>query len=56
MIQSKDNCNAAIVTIQWLVDSMEKQRPVPEINYIVNQAGTTSYCNSPLSKKVVKES
>lgn len=52
IIQSKDNCHASIVTIQWLIDSMEQQHPVPELNYIVNQAAQTSYCNSPLSKKV----
>lgn len=52
IIQANDSCHASIVTIQWLIDSMEKQHPVPEINYIVNQAEMASYCNSPLSKKV----
>lgn len=56
VLHTKDNnCHAAIVTIQWLIDSMEKQQPLPEINYVVNQAATQSYCHSPLSKKVARK-
>lgn len=54
IIQSKEACHASTVTIQWLIDSMEKQHPLPELNYIVSQASKLSYCNSPLSKKVCK--
>lgn len=52
ILDTKDNCHASVVTIQWLIDSMEKQYPVSEMNYIVSQAAKASYCDSPLSKKV----
>lgn len=53
-IQMKENYQAVMVTVDWLIESMEKQQPVSEANFIVNKAnpGVTVTCDSPLSKKV----
>lgn len=44
---------SAVVSINWLLDSMEQKRPVSEENYLINTiVSPIQGSSSPLSKKV----
>lgn len=47
---SSNDC--VLVNIHWLLESMNKQQPADEQNFIINTANLVSELSSPLSKKV----
>lgn len=51
LIKSK-SFSCAIVTIQWLLDSIDRKRPCGEESYLVNNLRDESKFKSPLGKKV----
>lgn len=51
LIKNK-NTSAVLVSIHWLVDSIEEGHPVSEEKYLIISERDNSQLGSPLSKKV----
>lgn len=53
-IWAQKECQAAVVTIHWLLDSIDRQQPAQEAAYVSEMTSKTiaDECSSPLSKKV----
>lgn len=53
-IWDQKQCQAVVVTLNWLLESINQQQLCSETNYILEMAAKSANneCSSPLSKKV----